>query len=146
MFSVIFMIQAAGCFRDTYRQSFLFPLRERRVGKGLTGKLGQKRKTGSWKTSKQVSASLLQIIIIKKKKSNTSTLSLPPPPIPKARKENTLWFIQNLGHPATFVCKNKLTASVPMQRLPTPSMHRRSKGRQRKVTPTSHRHPPGNMQ
>jgi len=38
-----------------------------------------------------------------------------------------------------FMCKNKLTSSIPMHELPTPSMHRRSKGGQGKRTQTSHR-------
>lgn len=119
----------------------------------IDGQVISNRKTGSWKTSKQVSASLLQIKKKKKNQHNQQTKTKNQStkihqtshhhPLPTSTNahivQNKLWFIQNPGHPETIMCKNKLTASVPMQELPTPSMHRRSKGGQGKRTQTSHR-------
>lgn len=71
---MIFTVQAAGCFRDTQAKlPVSFGGWQR-----IDGQVMSNRKTGSWKTSKQVSASSLQIKNKTKHKQTHQTF--PPPP------------------------------------------------------------------
>lgn len=105
------------------------------------GKSCQTEKTGSWKTFKQVSASLLQIEKKNKNQQTNTVKQKPHETSPHHPSPNQFKCTQSAKQVVVYSepssssnihVQNKLAALVPMQELLTPSMHREQQGWARK--------------